>query len=39
MWWSNITAQEKRQASQGTIRAGEDRIGADEETTRSDQDF
>ena len=37
--WSNITAQEKRQASQGTIRAGEDRIRADEETTRSDQDF
>ena len=37
--WSNINAEEIRQACQGTIRAGEGRIGTDEETNRSDQNF
>ena len=36
---SNTTAEDIRQACQGTIRAGEGRIGADEETNRSDQNF
>ena len=36
---SNMTAEEIRQACQGTIRAGEGRIGADEETNRSEQSF